>query len=266
MSLVQIILVVIVAFIIGCSSVNDQIETYQPVVACSLIGLVTGHLELGVMLGGSLQLITMGWANVGAAMAPDASLAAVASTIILILGGQGTKGIGPAIALAVPLAVAGLALTMVVRTATVFIAHIMDSRAEAADIAGVERWHFIGMALQGLRVAIPALLLLLIPAHLVQSGLEAMPEWLKSGMTIGGGMVVAVGYAMVINMMASREVWPFFALGFVLAAISEITLIGLGAIGISLALMYLALSKQGNSGNGGGSNTGDPVGDIIDKY
>ncbi len=36
-------------------------------------------------------------------MAPDASLAAVASTIILILGGQGTKGIGPAIALAVPL-------------------------------------------------------------------------------------------------------------------------------------------------------------------
>ncbi|MCP6717298.1 PTS sugar transporter subunit IIC, partial [Klebsiella pneumoniae] len=67
-------------------------------------------------------------------------------------------------------------------------------------------------------------------------------------------------------MMASREVWPFFALGFVLAAISEITLIGLGAIGISLALMYLALSKQGNSGNGGGSNTGDPVGDIIDKY
>ena len=46
----------------------------------------------------------------------------------------------------------------------------------------------------------------------------------------------------------------------------KLGIIGLGAIGISLALMYLALSKQGNSGNGGGSNTGDPVGDIIDKY
>ena len=53
------------------------------------------------------------------------------------MGGQGAKGIGPAIALAVPLAVAGLALTMFVRTATVFIAHIMDSRAEDADIAGI---------------------------------------------------------------------------------------------------------------------------------
>ena len=256
MSLVQIILVVIVAFIIGCSSVNDQIETYQPVVACSLIGLVTGHLELGVMLGGSLQLITMGWANVGAAMAPDASLAAVASTIILILGGQGTKGIGPAIALAVPLAVAGLALTMVVRTATVFI----------ADIAGVERWHFIGMALQGLRVAIPALLLLLIPAHLVQSGLEAMPEWLKSGMTIGGGMVVAVGYAMVINMMSSREVWPFFFLGFALAALKELTLISLGIIGLCLAVMYLALEASGSNGSSNDGGSGDPLGEILEDF
>ena len=115
MSTLQIILVVIVAFIVGCSSVNDQIETYQPIVACSLIGLVTGHLELGIMFGGSLQLITMGWANVGAAMAPDAALAGVASAIILIGGNQGSQGSGPAIALAVPLAVAGLGLTMLVR-------------------------------------------------------------------------------------------------------------------------------------------------------
>ncbi|HBY92276.1 MAG TPA: PTS mannose/fructose/sorbose transporter subunit IIC [Streptococcus sp.] len=263
MSLVQIILVVIVVFIIGCSSVNDQIETYQPVVACSLIGLVTGHLELGVMLGGSLQLITMGWANVGAAMSPDASLAAVASTIILILGGQGDKGIGPAITLAVPLAVAGLALTMFVRTATVFIAHAMDSRAEDADI---ERWHFIGMSLQGLRVAILALLLLLIPAHLVQSGLEAMPEWLTSGMTIGGGMVVAVGYAMNINMMSSREVWPFFFLGFALTDLKELTLISLGIIGLCLAVMYLALEASGSLGSSNDGGSGDPLGEILEDF
>ena len=184
-------------------------------------------------------------------MAPDASLAAVASTIILILGGQGAKGIGPAIALAVPLAVAGLALTMFVRTATVFISHIMDSRAEAADIAGV---------------AIPALLLLLIPAHIVQSGLEAMPEWLTSGMTIGGGMVVAVGYAMVINMMSSREVWPFFFLGFALAALKELTLISLGIIGLCLAVMYLALEASGSLGSSNDGGSGDPLGEILEDF
>ena len=46
----------------------------------------------------------------------------------------------------------------------------------------------------------------MIPADTVKGALEAMPAWLSDGMQIGGGMVVAVGYAMVINMMASREV------------------------------------------------------------
>ena len=32
-----------------------------------------------------------------------------------------------------------------------------------------------------------------------------MPDWLNGGMAVGGAMVVAVGYAMVINMMATRE-------------------------------------------------------------
>ena len=79
-------------------------------------------------------------------------------------------------------------------------------------------------------------------------------------------MVVAVGYAMVINMMATKEVWPFFAIGFCVAALSDLTLIALGAIGVSLALIYLTLSESGGSSGGGGSNTGDPLGDILNNY
>ena len=78
---------------------------------------------------------------------------------------------------------------------------------------------------------------------------------------------------MVINMMASREVWPFFAIGFALAALQELTLIALGAIGLSMALIYLHLEKVGGgsnngSGNGGSGNggSGDPLGDILNDY
>ena len=134
-----------------------------------------------------------------------------------------------------------------------------------ADIAAVERAHLFALVLQGLRIAIPAALLLAMPAEAVQDVLNMMPEWLKGGMAVGGGMVVAVGYAMVINMMATREVWPFFALGFVFAAVSDFTLIGLGTIGVAIALIYLNLSKKG--GNGGGSvGSGDPIGDILEDY
>lgn len=267
MSPISMVLVVIIAFLAGMEGILDEFQFHQPLVACTLIGLVTGHLTEGIILGGSLQMIALGWANIGAAVAPDAALASVASAIILVLGGEGTKGVSTAIAIAIPLAVAGLFLTMIVRTLSVACVHRMDAAAENANFKGVETWHIIAIVMQGLRIAIPAALLLVIPAATVQGALASMPAWLTDGMAIGGGMVVAVGYAMVINMMATKEVWPFFAIGFVLAALSELTLIALGVIGVSLALIYLAVTENKGSSNGGsGGNLGDPLGDILNDY
>lgn len=265
MSIISIVLVVFVAFLAGMEGILDEFQFHQPLVACTLIGLVTGNLEAGIILGGTLQMIALGWANIGAAVAPDAALASVASAIILVKGGQGTAGIPAAIAIAVPLAVAGLALTMVVRTLAVPIVHMMDTAAEEGNFRKIEWLQYSALAMQGLRIAIPAGALLFIPSATVQGVLESLPAWLSEGMAIGGGMVVAVGYAMVINMMATKEVWPFFVLGFVVAAVTDLTLIALGAIGVAMALIYLNLSKMGGSANGGG-NTGDPLGDILNDY
>src|SRR5699024_5679153 len=98
--------------------------------------------------------------------------------------------------------------------------------------------------MQGLRFVVSTALFLNLCAQPVRAVLEAMPEWLDDGLAIGGRMFVAVGFAMVINMMATKEVWSFFSIGFVLATISEITLIGLGIIGLSLALIYISLSTM----------------------
>ena len=133
MNAIQMILVVFVAFLAGMEGILDEWQFHQPLVACTLIGLVTGHLDLGVALGGSLQMIALGWANIGAAVAPDAALASVASAIILIEGGQGIKGIGTATGIAIPLAVAGLFLTMIVRTISTAIVHIMDAEAKKGN-------------------------------------------------------------------------------------------------------------------------------------
>ncbi|EJE1822709.1 PTS mannose/fructose/sorbose transporter subunit IIC [Listeria monocytogenes] len=268
MSVISIILVVLIAFLAGIEGILDEFQFHQPLIACTLIGLVTGNLTACIILGGTLQMTALGWANIGAAVAPDAALASVASAIILVLGGQGVAGIPSAIAIAIPLAVAGLFLTMIVRTLAVPIVHLMDRAAEKGNIRSVEWLHISAICMQGIRIAIPAAALLFIPADSVQSFLEAMPAWLTDGMAIGGGMVVAVGYALVINMMATKEVWPFFVIGFVVAAISQLTLIAIGALGVALALIYLNLSKMGggNSNGGGGGNSRDPLGDILNDY
>ena len=271
MSGISILLVVIVAFLAGMEGILDEFQFHQPLVACTLIGLVTGHPTEGIMLGGSLQMIALGWANVGAAVAPDAALASVASSIIMVLAladgtADVTTAINTSIALAVPLSVAGLFLTMLCRTIAIPMVHFMDAAAEKANFRGVEIWHLLAIGLQGIRIAIPAAMLCVIPAEAVTNMLNAMPAWLSGGMGVGGGMVAAVGYAMVINMMATGEVWPFFVLGFVLAALGELTLIALGALGVSIALIYLGLKDLAKQGGGAGGGSGDPRGDILNDY
>ena len=250
MSFITILLIAVVALLAGMEGVLDEFQFHQPIVACTLIGLVSGYLEEGIILGGSLQMIALGWANIGAAVAPDAALASVASAIIMVKGLGGATDaqtvIDSAIAVAIPLSVAGLFLTMVCRTLAIPIVHFMDAAAEKGNFRGIETWQIIAILMQGVRIAIPAVALCYIPAEAVQAALEAMPAWLADGMSIGGGMVAAVGYAMVINMMATKETWPFFALGFVVACISEITLIGLGVIGVVIALVYLGLKAFKN--------------------
>ena len=268
MSFITILLIAVVALLAGMEGILDEFQFHQPIVACTLIGLVSGYLEEGIILGGSLQMIALGWANIGAAVAPDAELASVASAIIMVKGLGGATDaqtvIDSAIAVAIPLSVAGLFLTMVCRTLAIPIVHFMDAAAEKGNFRGIETWQIIAILMQGVRIAIPAVALCYIPAEAVQAALEAMPAWLADGMSIGGGMVAAVGYAMVINMMATKETWPFFALGFVVACISEITLIGLGVIGVVIALVYLGLKESG--GSNGNTGSGDPLGDILNDY
>ena len=107
MSLITIILIIIIALLAGMEGILDEFQFHQPLVACTLIGLVSGHLTEGIILGGSLQMIALGWANVGAAVAPDAALASVASSIIMVLGLEGgatdvQTAISTAIAVAIP--------------------------------------------------------------------------------------------------------------------------------------------------------------------
>ena len=271
MNAINIILIFVVAFLAGCEGILDQFQFHQPLVACTPIGLVTGQLKAGIILGGQLQLLALGWSNVGAAIAPDAALASTASAIIMALALNGgttniDEAVSTSIALAIPLSVAGLFLTMLARTLAIPMVHGMDNAAETADFRKIERIHWAGVAMQGLRIAIPALILCFIPATAVTNALNAMPEWLKGGMQVGGGMVAAVGYAMVLNMMSTKETWPFFALGFVLAAIPQITLIGLGAIGLAFGLIYMKLKGLAQSSGGSSHGSGDPLGDVINDY
>ena len=240
----EIFWVTLVGLICGMGSVLDERQTHRPLVACTLIGLVLGDLKTGVMVGGTLELVALGWMNVGAAMAPDAALASVIATILVIKTGQNPQ---ESIAIAMPIAIAGQMLTIFVRTIAVFFQHQADKFAKEANFRGIELCHYGALLLQGLRVAIPAAIVVATAsAENVQAFLGKIPVEVSEGLRIAGGVIVVVGYAMVINMMSAKALMPFFFLGFVIATFSSYNLIGLGMIGTVLAALYIQLSPRFN--------------------
>ena len=259
------ILLFIVAFIAGMASVLDEMQFHRPVIACTMTGAVLGDMTTGIILGGTLEMMALGWMNVGAAMAPDAALASVVSTILVIVGHQ---SLGAGIALAVPLAAAGQVLTIFVRTITVFFQHLADKYADEGNMRGIEMCHVLGLMLQGFRVALPAMAIYAVAGtDTVNNALNSIPEVITRGLQVSGGFIVVVGYAMVINMMNAKALMPYFFLGFILAVFTDINLIGFGVVGALCAYFHIkglqqeiAIHEAATHG-GGAAVPGDDIDD-----
>lgn len=240
----QIVLLFIISCIIGMGSILDEFQCHRPLIACTLIGLILGDIKTGIIIGGTLEMIALGWMNIGAAVAPDTALASIISTILVIMGQQ---PIGAGIALAIPLAAAGQVLTIIVRTITVAFQHAADTAAERCNLTILNWIHITALMLQAMRVAIPATIVgISVGTETVHHMLHAIPETITNGLNIAGGIIVVVGYAMVINMMRTGYLMPFFFLGFVITAFTEFNLVALGIIGVIMAILYIQLSPQYN--------------------
>ncbi len=242
LSTIQIILIFIFSCICGMGSVLDEFQTHRPLIACTVVGLILGDITTGIILGGTLELIALGWMNIGAAQSPDSALASVISTILVVVGKQDIQA---GIAIALPVAAAGQVLTVFARTITVAFQHAADKEAEKANFNKIIFLHFSALFVQALRVAIPATIVaVFVNAEMVQNMLSKIPDVVTGGLAVAGGFIVVVGYAMVLNMMSVKYLMPFFYLGFVLGGYLNFSLLSYGIIGLIIALIYVQLNPN----------------------
>ena len=143
------------------------------------------------------------------------------------------------------MAAAGQVLTVIARTVTVFFQHAADRYAEDANFRMIDICHVSALAVQALRVAVPAFLVAVFASpEGIQAMLDAIPKTITVGLQVASGFVVAVGYAMVINMMGGKYLRPFLYLGFVVAAFTSFNLVAFGVIGTVLAIIYVQLNPR----------------------
>lgn len=262
LSLWQIVGIFLFSSIAGMGSVLDEFQTHRPLIACTIVGLILGNIQVGIILGGTLELIALGWMNIGAAQSPDSALASIIATILVVVGKQDIQS---GIAIALPVAAAGQVLTVIARTITVAFQHAADKEAESANFNKIILLNFSALFIQALRVAIPSTLVaIFVNAEMVMKMLDMIPEVVTGGLAVAGGFIVVVGYAMVLNMMSVTYLMPFFYLGFVLAGYLDFSLLAFGVIGLIAAVLYVQLNPNFNKSAQSESRNVVLVGDIAD--
>jgi fructoselysine/glucoselysine PTS system EIID component len=213
----------------------------RPLVLGPLVGIVLGDPVQGIIIGATLELIFMGNIKVGAAIPPDVITGGVLGTAFAIMSGKGAE---IALAIAVPVSI----LAEMVISGLFVLRPILNSRfnrfAEEGNYRRIEILHVASGLLKPLLMGLLTFLALELGDNVMKSFLESIPVWVQSGLQVAGGMLPAVGFALLMNLMFNKKVAAYFFLGFILASYLKLPMIAIGGLGVIFALIITGITHK----------------------
>lgn len=240
---VQALLVAIWAGIAGIDLFDGLTHIHRPIVTGVVVGLILGDIQTGIIVGGSLELVWMGMVPLAGAQPPNVVIGGIIGTSIAILAKLDPQA---AIGIAVPFAVAVQAAITLLFTAFSFFMHRADEYAENADTKGIERINYLGMCLLFVFYFVIAFLPIYLGADKAAYIVGLLPTWIIDALKVAGGIMPAIGFAMLLKIMLKKEYIAFLILGFILATYGHLPILALALVGLCIALYdyFLNNNKQ----------------------
>lgn len=241
------VLVILLLIVYTVIAVTDQISiqcgVYTPLFAATFTGLLLGDLKVGLTVGATLQLMTLGVATYGGATVPDYLSGAIMGTAYAIISGQGAEyGIG----LAIPIGLLLTQMDILGRMSNSFFQHYADRCAEKGDWRGVEKANLLGLIPWVLSRVIPVALGLIFGQVVVEGINAIIPAWFMTGLKTAGAILPAMGMAILMRYLPLKKYYPYFIIGFVLIAFGggSYTVMAAALVGLALAALHLSRTKD----------------------
>ncbi|MPM01787.1 PTS system sorbose-specific EIIC component [bioreactor metagenome] len=235
MLLKSVLLGFIGVFCILDSRLLGRLNFERPLIVSTLVGIVLGDMQKGLMVGASLELISLGLVNIGAAAPPDINMGSIIATAFAILSNTDAE---TALTIAIPIAILGQMIGILLRTILSNLTHTADSLIEKGEYKKAYRVHIVlGPILYSLMYFIPIFLAIYFGTDLVKSIVDTIPEWLTSGLTLASKILPAYGFALLLNTMLSTKMLPFLLIGFFATAYSGLSVTGIAIFACTLAFI-----------------------------
>jgi PTS system mannose-specific IIC component len=215
------VLVVLAGIVAMDTTSGPQILISEPVVSCSVLGLLFGRPETGLLIGTIFQLLWFGSLPLGAVRLTDSNMAALICTASLFSAAEIfdftvktlQTAIIPALLFGLVCGMVGLQLTTGLRRINGRRSERMVFRLERGDILSISRWHFVGVVSSFLRGALMAVVL--VPIGTIVCGLTSfIPGSIVNGISYAVPMIWGIVCASAVFVYWSRGIKKPLCVGF----------------------------------------------------
>lgn len=185
-----------------------------------ITGLIMGDMATGLYIGGSMQLTILGVGTFGGASRIDANSGTLIATAFAV-----SSGMDPEQALAVlgvPVAAILVYTDIAGRFANTFFGHMCDADVEKMNWNAYNVHYWLGAVSWMLSRMLPVFLALAFGQPVVEAITAALNgdfAWLGAGLTVAGGALPAVGFAILLRYLPVKKHIAYLILGFVIAAL-----------------------------------------------
>ena len=240
--MIQALLLAIWAGLCTWDQYGPHLGFRKPLLASVGVGIILGDMTTAIMIGATMELMWLGVNNIGAYVPPDViSGTIVGAALGIMSGGDTASAIALAVAIGIPTATLVQQLNILVMTTNITFLHGADKAAESGEFKSVNKYFWAGAACFFLTRAIPVFIATGIGSVVVEcimSFLQNQVPWVLSAFSTAGGMMPAVGLAMLLTMMMKKNMWIFLICGFVLAAFLKVPTIGIALVAAAAAGFY----------------------------
>ena len=233
-TLIQALMVAIFAGIAGIDLFNVLTHIHRPIIAGPIVGILMGNPEAGLVAGASFELMWMGLVPLAGAQPPNVVMGGIIGTAFVIATGKTAQ---EAIVVAIPFALFVQVCITFLFTAFSPLMKKADHYADTLNYGGIAKLNYLGMTILFLFYSIVTFLVVYLGAAQAAKYVAFVPKWITEGLGMAGGLMPAIGFGILLNIMLRKEYIAYFILGFVLVAYLNQPLLAIALIGTAFALI-----------------------------
>lgn len=228
----EIILIGLWAAFAGIDFYSGQFYIGRPIVTGPVIGLIMGDYQTGLLVGAALELAWLGLVPLAGAQPPNVTIGAVVGTVFAIKGDFEPEVV---VGIALPFAILMQQLIVLQFTWMSGMMHKADDYAKNGDVDGIARINHLGLIALGAMYFVVAVLPVYFGEEVATAIVEHVPAQIISGLKVAGGLMPALGFAMLLKMMFKAQFIPYFVVGFVAITYLNMPVLAIAAIGVAIA-------------------------------